>query len=420
MSSTDPPLRVTRRRLLAGAGALVAAGALDSHAAAADAGRAAPPPAVSPGRQPPGLPARQHAWEATLASDRHGNPVAPRFDRLLFFDVRGRATAAHARLLEAGLRTLERAFPWGPEGLLFTAGWGNAYFSRVLGVASPIQRAHGLSQFELPSIDDYHLCLHLACDDEQRLAAVEAALVDGVPLPGADGWLALSDALVWRETRTGFVGAGLPAAHQRVGGIPPHGPVARSAPMFMGFQSSLRRNQASEDSITIRSGPFAQGTTMAVSYIRLRLDGWYERLDERGRVARMYSPQTTPADLARITTDAPSQPGQIEEAGSRYGVIGHAQSTARARRHGRPLILRRDFDTVDGGHAGVHFVSLQRTLDDFVTTRNAMNAVAEQQQHARIADTFNNGINDFISVLRRANYILPSRAARSFPLLLAG
>lgn len=32
-------------------------------------------------------------------------------------------------------------------------------------------------------------------------------------------------------------------------------------------------------------------------------------------------------------------------------------------------------------------------------------------------DTINNGINQFILVLKRANYIVPSRANRSFPLL---
>ena len=41
------------------------------------------------GPQPAGLPARQHAWDAYLAADRQGNPIPPRFDRLLFFDVIG-------------------------------------------------------------------------------------------------------------------------------------------------------------------------------------------------------------------------------------------------------------------------------------------------------------------------------------------
>ena len=100
-------------------------------------------------------------------------------------------------------------------------------------------------------------------------------------------------------------------------------------------------------------------------------------------------------------------------------MIGHAQTSARARRHGKPLIIRRDFNTVDGGQAGLHFVSVQRTIEDFVTTRNAMNASNAQLQNPAITDTVNNGINEFIFVLKRANYILPSRADRSFPLLRA-
>ena len=53
---------------------------------------------------------------------------------------------------------------------------------------------------------------------------------------------------------------------------------------------------------------------------------------------------------------------------------GTPRRSARARRSGRPLIISRDFDTVDGGEAGVHFVSLQRTIADFIKTREAMNA----------------------------------------------
>ena len=92
-------------------------------------------------------------------------------------------------MLEAALRTLERSYAWGPAGLLFTAGWGPGYFERLLRVESPIPYAMGLSDFEAPAIDDYDLCLHLACDDERRLAAIEAALLGTAPLPGAHGSL---------------------------------------------------------------------------------------------------------------------------------------------------------------------------------------------------------------------------------------
>ena len=411
--------QLTRRTFLTGASA-VAAGGL---AAALRARRAFATSGVSVltlGSQPPGLPARQHAWVASLSVDSVGDPIAPRFDRLLFFDVRGRPTPAYARLLEAALRTLERRYPWGPDGLLFTAGWGPAYFRRVLGIASPIPTATGLSNFESPAIDEYHLCLHFACDDQERLAAVEAALVRGARLPGANGTLALSPALRWRETRTGFVGAGLPAAHQDVRGIPPGRPVGAGSPLFMGFKSGLRKNQATEDGVTIAGGPFAEGTTMQVSYMRLQLTQWYQGLSYGERVARMYSPETTAEQVKHFTTDAESNPKLINQAISSYGVIGHSQTSALARRNGKPLIIRRDFNTVDGGYAGLHFVSVQRSNDDFVTTRNAMNATGAHLQNPAITDTVNNGINEFISVLRRANYILPPRAERSFPSLPGG
>ena len=375
---------LTRRRFLLGAGALAAGGAAVGFGLDRLLSQSQSVPMVALGTQPSGLPARQHAWTATLARDSDGNPISPRFDRLLFFDVQHEPTPSYARLLEASLRTLERTYAWGPYGLLFTVGWGPGYFERSIGVAPPIPPAKPLSHFELPEIDDYDLCLHLACDDEARLAAVEAALVHGEPLAGADGSLDISPALRWRETRTGFVGAGLPAAHQDVGGIPPGDPVPRSSPLFMGFKSSLRKNQASEDYVTIPDGPFAGGTTMQVSYMRLRLESWYDQLSERQRVGLMYAPQVTPQQVPRFTTDASGDPALYGQAIVRYGMIGHAQTSARARRNGKPLIIRRDFNTVDGGQAGLHFVSIQRTIQDFVTTREAMNAPSAQLRNPAI------------------------------------
>ena len=46
-----------------------------------------------------------------------------------------------------------------------------------------------------------------------------------------------------------------------------------------------------------------------------------------------------------------------------------------------------------------------------------MNAAAAQLQNPAITDTVNNGINEFIFVLKRANYIVPRARHRSFPLL---
>lgn len=409
----------TRRRFLIGAGGVAAAGVAagvvlsgGQSRARSGVGRdgatgaAAPVPRVELPSAPIGLPERQYAWEATERRDQFGNAVAPRYDRLLFFDVRGTPGPNSARLLEASLRDLEHSYPWGPGGLLFVTGWGHDYFTDVLRTDSPIPPARALSEFEAPTIDRYHLCLHLASDHQQRLLTVERSLRRK-----------LAPALIWRQTRTGFVGAGLPAANQKVGGIPAGRPVPKSAPLYMGFKSNLKKNQASEDAITIPDGRFAQGTTMQVSYMTLSLQSWYQNLTYAERVARMYSPQTTVEDVKRFTTDAESNPNEFNQAVTRYGVVGHSQTSARARRHGKPVILRRDFDTADGGQAGLHFVCLQRDIADFVSTRTAMNAANAQLKNPAITDTVNNGINEFIFVLNRGNYIVPSRAERSFPLL---
>jgi hypothetical protein len=411
--TTEAAAALTRRRFLTGAGAVTAAGVLT----AVSARRAIAQQTIGQlalGAQPTGLPVRQYAWAATLHRDEFGNPLAPRFDRLLFFDVRARPSTGYRLLLESHLRALERSFHWGPEGLLFTVGYGPDYFTKVLGVAAPLPRASSLSSFESPAIDSFHVCVHLAGDDQQRLVRVEAGLRRG-----------LASILRWRETRSGFTGAGLPHAHQRAAGLGREsgsgsgsaGPVPSDAPLFMGFKSGLRKNQASEDAVAIAAGDFAEGTTMQVSQMLLGLDAWYGELSPARRVALMYSPQTSVAAAGRFTTDAAGEPAKIAEAITHYGVIGHAQASAQARRHGSPLIIRRDFDTVDGGRAGLHFVSLQRSIDDFVATRNAMNATGAHNINRRITGTRNNGINAFIDVRRRANYILPSRAGRSFPLL---
>jgi hypothetical protein len=371
------------------------------------------------GRQPEGLPRRQHAWSAHLSKDAYGNPVAPRFDRLLFFDVRGTPTPAHARLLESRLRTLERRFHWSHRGLLFTVSWGPSYFG-LLGMPSPIPNATRLSSFERPLIDSYHLCIHLAGDDEQRLREVESALVHGDKLPGAAGSLALRPALIWWETRTGFTGVGIPAARQDVKGIPAGSPVPNDSPLFMGFTSGLTKNQASEDAVTIAHGPFAEGTTMHVSYMREQLGSWYRKLSDQDRIALMYSPETTAAGVQEITedqADTTADTNAIATAIKQYGMVGHSQATAQARKQGRPLIIRRDFNTTDAGYAGLHFVSVQRSIEDFVVTRNAMNASGAHNINRKVTATKNNGINAFIKVQRRANYLMPSRPDRSFPLL---
>ena len=355
-----------------------------------------PIPPVAARASLPVCPARQHAWTATLARDSDGNPIAPRFDRLLFFDVAGDPTPAHARRARGGAADARARLPWGPSGLLFTAGWGPGYFERSLRVAVADPARKGLSDFELPAIDDYDLCLHLACDDERRLAAIEAALLHGTlrcAAPTARSTSRARCAGARREPASPAPGC---RPHTRTSAGSRRATPFRDRAAVHGLQVRPAPQPGDRGRRHDPSGPFAGGTTMQVSYMRLRLDSWYRNLTERERVARMYAPQVTPAQVAHFTTDAEQRP---EPARTRRSTatasIGHAQTSARARRNGKPLIIRRDFNTVDGGQAGLHFVSVQRTIEDFITTRNAMNASVgptpepehhrhRQQRHQRV------------------------------------
>lgn len=407
-------MRLTRRQLLLGGGAATGAagvGAVVALTGGDDPGEAAtgalPPPAVRG--------ARQHAWDAVQRRDEHGNVLPPRFQRLVLCGLAGDPTPARAREAEAALRRLERAVPHGPDGVLVAVGWGPSWF-RTVGVDAPIPAPRALSTVEAPTLDDPAAIVHLASDDEGLLDRVERALFAGGSLPAARGSVSLSGLLRVRTRRTGFVGAGLPRARQEgTVGLPTDRPIARKAPLFMGFQSGLRKNQATEDDVTISEGRWAGGTTMHVSAIDLTLDTWYHGVDDPGRVRRMFGADRTPQDVARHPTGLPNPERDLAEVARDRGVIGHAEAMASVRRNDRPLIIRRDFNSRDGDAAQVHFVALQRSIADFEKTRTAMNAARAINEQAGVGAQINNGINEWLTVTARGNYLLPPRAERICP-----
>jgi hypothetical protein len=349
------------------------------------------------------LPAAQHAWEATFATDDEGRPVAPRFHRLLMLEVTGSPTAADARHLETALGELERRFAYGPDGLLTCLGWGAGWFERHTQLASPVARPLPMARWEDPILEDIDVCLHLASDDEARLAAVSDELFGPGPLDQRAR-------LTVRDLRTGFVGRELPAERLPTAGIP------ADAPLLLGFHSGLRGNQATEAHITIPDGPLAGGTTMHVSRIVMDLERWYAQ-DRDARAARMFSPAVSAREADALVDDAPSDADRLPGLAARHGAVGHAQAAGRARLAGRPRINRRDFATLDHGLPGTHFVSLQRSVEDFNATRAVMNAADARHHHPAIDARHHNGINAFIDVRTRATFAVPARARRAYPYL---
>ncbi len=372
----------------------------------------APVADVGPNPNAGALPARQHAWDARLGADADGNLLAPRHYRVFLLDLETDPTEADAATVERAMRTLESAYEWGPAGLFHMLAWGTTYYDRLGALGdSPIRRPRVISRTDDPDLLSFDAALVLAADVPSHLSAVEGAMFGSRnSLGGESVDERLGDVFSVASRRTGFLGDGLPAEHAAVEGVPSE--ISGDAPMFTGFFSGRTGTQASEDRVTIPDGTGAGGTTMHLSHLEESLEGWWNLADEE-RVSRMFSSEFSVDDLADLGQSMPFADAVREHAGE--GDVGHWEKVRRAREDGEPLLLRRDFNTTDGQQAGVHFLSLQRHLDDFEKTRDAMNGWWLREEHEDLKDRQNNGLLEFITVRSRANFYVPPREKRVFP-----
>lgn len=416
--------------------ALVAVGGASALGACLEAvgdGEDGAPDVPSGTDDPESLPDRQHAWNEFLETDADGNVRPPEHHVLAALSLRdgvidgdgsgdGDPVDPDAReTTKTALRTLERAYERSNEGLVFTLGYAPAYFDRFddsLPDAVDLPQPTALTATEAPAFDEFDAVLHLASDrPEVVLEAEEGLFGDRERLNGVDLETDLTGVFERLEDRrrTGFVGPGLPAEHADVPGVPES--IPEEAPFFMGFRSGFRNSQAAEDRVTIESGPFAGGATQHVESMGLNLTQWFRQENHFQRVSKLFSREHAvdervgdvgeELDVANGLTD-----DRIESTAAdarEHSVVGHAQKAARAREGGDPILLRRDFNTVDGDRPGVHFVALQRTIDAFVRVREAMTGADLD------VPTANNGIRHYIFVDRRGNYLLPPRSLRALP-----
>ena len=373
-----------------------------------------------------GFPARQHAWNDVLDLDDADNHLGPRHRVLLYLDYAGDGTLTDAdrRTVERAFRGLEHAYPRSNDGLLFTVSYSSAYFDRFddsLPKSVDLAAPKALTPFEEPTLDTPDAVVHLASDyGSVVLGAEQALLGEQDELNGVAIETDLGGVLERTDRRTGFVGDGLPADNQDVDGIPDSEPVPDDAPLYMGFKSGFDKNQATEDRVTIRSGPFAEGSIQQISKIRLHLDQWYDQDSRSQRVSKMFCPahaesgavEGVGANLGNASGMDDCAPA--ETAARESGVVGHSQKMVQARENDRPIILRRDFDSTDGDDAGLHFLSLQRTTEDFTRTRDAMNGTDLASESA-LGQKNNNGILQYMSVTNRGNYLVPPRPHRALP-----
>ncbi|MDT3436835.1 MULTISPECIES: Dyp-type peroxidase domain-containing protein [Halobacteriales] len=372
-------------------------------------------------------PRRQHAWKSVLPTDDAGNTIAPRHRVLLFLDYLndGVPVGSDQEAMETALQGIEHAYERSGKGLVLTVSYSPAYFDRFdedlpESVALPAPKA--LAPFEDPELDTPDAVVHLASNTAQVVLGAEESLkgnkstLNGVEQPDT----ALTDVFEIVDRRTGFVGDGLPAENAGDAEGVPADKVPEDAPLFMGFKSGFKKNQASEDRVTIQSGPFAGGTTQHISKLQLNLNQWYNQDDRWQREAKMFCPYHAENDVIEGTGDNLGTSSKIDdckpvdETAREMGVVGHSQKSAAARENDTPIILRRDFNSTDGGQAGLHFLALQRGIGDFEKTRKAMNGTDVSKQSA-VGQRNNNGILQYIRTERRGNYLVPPRSLRALP-----
>lgn len=383
-----------------------------------------------PTGDPAAKPARQHAWREYVRHDDHGNTQLPSHQILLYLtlDDDGPPSADDRDALAETLDALDRAYAWSHEGVLHSIAYSPAYFDRFddsLPIDLPEPSA--LSPFESPTFDRQDAVLHLASDRADAVLEADRALrgerdeANGVSVPSLP--------VTVDSRRTGFVGAGLPAKHQDAAGIPDSKPVPEASPLFMGFAAGFRGNQATEDYVTIESGPFAGGTTKVIANLRQRLADWYDEQSFEERVMEMFSPGHAEQGLVEGIGDNLGADSKIDQFldtldadAETFGRIGHAQKAARANRDadGDVRLLRRHFESTDDIDtdqpvASLHFPSLQRRITDFEEVRRAMNGTDLTEVTPAIRQRVNNGILEYIFVRRRGYFLVPPRRHRAFP-----
>ena len=463
-------MRLTRRRLLAGA----AAGALGAGAGIYElvdrlASSPARPAAVRRRRE-------QHLLEGveTITAEGVEVLVPPLHHRVVTARVRPGTDLPTARAeLERRLAGLDRRFEPSPAGLGVTVAWGLPYFRNHVPAAArthlPVDlratrernRPVGalLDAVRFPSdpqdtiLEDNDLAVLLRSDEADHVDEGAKAIFDGF------------DALEQTSVRRGFVGGGfsgrqgLPKQMAVAAGVAGAELIPDGAQLFLGFTSTQRAAMGQGRIANLETlgyvrdphGYFRGGTTMHLSHVHEDLEAWYLNFDFAQRVSTAFRPDLEGvrpnAQTVRQSPRDVSSERHVERGYHRFGAIGHSaaiQTSSRLRhRHvgpdgtvyevGTAIPLRADFNTLDNPFAwssqperdgmsdnpaaGIHFLVFNPTSDDFHRNRLAMDGVLPDGTKLRFPPgSRGQGFNSVLKTTHRQNFLVPPREHRSFPL----
>ena len=457
-------MRLTRRRLLAGAAAS-ALGAAGVYELVDQLGGEAPARLAGLPR-----PAEQHLLDgvSVIVDNNVEVVVPPLHHQLVTANIRAGDLRSARRELSDALDELDRRYEQTPAGLGLTLAWGLPYFERRVPDAWRAHAPHDrrarkpalLPAVRFPSdpqetvLEQNEVAILLRSDARNHLA-------DAAHMLFAD--LSLFEVT---SIRRGFVGGGfggrrsLPKKVAMAAGVPGADLIPSSAQLFLGFTSTQKdglgpRLIANHETLgLVDLGPrhyFREGTSMHVSHIFEDLEAWYLNFDFRERVATAFRP--TQAEVREGTQTVPQGPKNIdtvrgvEREFKTQGRIGHSSAIQTASRlqhdhvatdgtvyrRGTAIPQRADFNTLDnpfywsahpqvdqmqlGPRAGLHFVVFNPSSDDFHRGRLAMDGVLPDGTRLPLAARERNqGFNSVLRTTHRQNFLVPPRRHRSFPL----
>jgi hypothetical protein len=467
-------VKITRRQLLAGAGA----GALTAAGAYELVDRLTGPAHRHAMNMP--VPPEQHVLVGVReVTDEGVEVLVPPLHHQL---VTARLKVAPKRVelieaqgeLESALVALDQRYTPEPSGLGFTVAWGLPYFrryvpepaSRYLPVDLRASKAKGKEQLAIldairfPSdrpetiLEANDVAILLRSDSLDNIADAAKTIFND-----------LGDVFELRSIRKGFAGGGfggaksLPKQMAMAAGVRGADLIPDSAELFLGFTSTQKAGLGPGTIANIETlgysdgglhGYFRGGTHMHVSHLFEDLEAWYINFTHRERVDTAFRPGLhVPSGRLTVRQDPRDVATQGDNRSDyrRLGAIGHSAAIQTASRlfadqtgvdgvvyrKGTAIPQRADFNTLDSPFfwtadqnlddyspdpaAGVHFVVFNPTSDDFHRNRLAMDGVLPDGTKLKFdRGDRGQGFNSVLKTTHRQNFLVPPRRHRSFPL----
>jgi hypothetical protein len=348
--------------------------------------------------------------------------------------------------------------PWqakGPRDLSLPLVGGQRQFAVLDAIRFPSDPASVV-------LEDNHVAFKIRSDQQSIVQSVETQLFAD-PNSGAY----VGDLFDLTSKRIGFAGRGFGTTSAAktlalAAGAPGAASIPDRAQLMMGFTSTQPDALGPDNIVSFEtlkgvtdqwpSGYFAHGTAMHLSHLNLDIQSWYGK-SYAERVQRMFSPRTT-ADSGTVTVPngaaqvATQQ--QVMDDAANLRMVGHnsalqmatrlgadvVDNYGRLRKKGTGVPEREDFNTLDNpftwyvdadgnvqqppaNRPGLHFAVFVPTSGKFHIARTSMDGILPDGTNLRTQYGLTDadiGFNAEMEATHRQNYLVPSRAHRSFPL----